>query len=599
MKTESKKGDALDKFLEFILTRNTGKYLLLIVLFGFILRLIMVRNVSFLGDEMIHGVQALNMLGSKLIGTALESPTWYYLTNIFTSIFGVTIYGSRFTSLLYGTFNIFLVYLITSYLFNKKTGLISASFLAISVFSIRYTLIEMDTTLTFFILLSTYFLIRGTKENNLNFFYLSSATLGIGALVKTIALFFAPALFIYAFFGLDEKLKEKIKRILLYGLILLVFISPLIFYNFLLYQDKGYTDLYVGQYLNINIDAQKQVIGEEYLNPFSVNEIFKNSWTQIKNTFWGNDAPIFLLALAGIGLSLVYWRKKENYFLLGMILVGWFIQTGTNWLTTHYVPYSALFAIYAGYGTLSLIDKIKIKNYKKYLPVALLIIVLIINIFFVQSPLITHMKDSTGNKELREYVINEIPENTLVIADSRIYRGRIAWLLNDRIHIESGVLQKVLFDAHNQEVSTKQYEVYFIECAIDDCGWGTIRNDELNRSTEQMIASLASTGPPIKIIPSGGGYNEPEDSTHFKVYHGQISLPVDIEHTLLDYSWLLQPVRGKGSTYDRYAPQISKPSHKVSWFISYLILWLSIILALIAPIYVIYELVKQKTFNRR
>ena len=35
-----------------------------------------------------------------------------------------------------------------------------------------------------------------------------------------------------------------------------------IFYNFLLYQDKGYTDLYIGQYLNINIDAQKEIIGE-------------------------------------------------------------------------------------------------------------------------------------------------------------------------------------------------------------------------------------------------------------------------------------------------------------------------------------------------
>lgn len=591
---KNKKQDGLEKFLNFILTKNTGKYLLLIALVGFILRLIIVRNVSFLGDEMIHGVQSLNILKSGMIGTALESPVWYYLTDISTSLFGVTIYGSRLTSLLYGTFSILIVYLIASYLFNKKTGLISSFLLAISAFTIRYTLIEMDVTLTFFLLLSIYFLIKGTRENNKNLIYLSITALGIGALVKTIALFFAPAIFIYIFFSNNENLKKKLKSIVIYGLILLILISPLIVYNYLLYKDKGYTDLYVGQYFKINIDAQKEIIEEKYLSPFSVHEIAATSWQHLKSTFWGYDAPILILAVLGIILSLMYFRNKDNYLLLGMLFSGWIIQTGTNSLATHYIPYSAIFAIYGGYG----LNKILTKNKKiKYLPGFVLVVIFLINLFLVQQPLIEHMKGSTGNKELREYVIKTIPDNAITIADSRIYRGRISWLFNDRINMESEVFKQVLLQMQQNNYTLNNYDVYFVECVLDDCGWGTVGNSELNKSTEEIIGAISYSNKPVKQIPSGGGYDEEYGTTHFNIYHFQISLPKGIENSFRDRHWLFHPIINKGEPEDKYTPQLNSFGQKMLWLISYIILWLSIILAILAPIDVLYMLIKQKTFN--
>ena len=72
-----KKQDNLDKFLDFILTKNNAKYLTLIVAIGAFLRYLVVKNVSFLGDEMVHGPHAINMWNSGLISTILESPTWF------------------------------------------------------------------------------------------------------------------------------------------------------------------------------------------------------------------------------------------------------------------------------------------------------------------------------------------------------------------------------------------------------------------------------------------------------------------------------------------------------------------------------------------
>ncbi len=591
--------DYLDKILNVVLTKNAAKYLLYIILLGSILRYFIARNVSFLGDEMIHGSQSLNIVGSKMIGTALESPLWYYVTDIFHNIFGVTIVSSRFTSLLFGVASLALLYLLVSYLWNKKTGLLAAGILAVSTFHIRYTLIEMDIMFTFFVIASTYMLIRGVREKKDLLTYISSVLLGIAVLTKTIALFFALPLFVYLFYTERKDWKKAIKKALIYGIILFVLISPILFHNILLYQEKGYTDLYVGQYFDINKEAQQQIVEEKYLNPFSVSEMGKTTWARIKDPFLTQDPIIFLLGVIGLVTAFWLWRTKEHYLLAGMIILGWFLETGTNSLPTHYIPYIVLFSIYAAYILNKVLELPSLKKVPKQIPAILIGIILLANIFIVSAPLQDHLTSTTGNKDMRDFVREEIPENALLIVDSRIYRGRVAWLFHDRRHVESMTFAGIINQVNQENFTVEAKDVYFIECGIDDCGWGTIGNSKLNTTTEELVQIFSQGATLLKEIPSGGGYNEDTGTTHFKVYKATIELPQGIEQAFVEYAWLFHPIQSKGSDWDAYTPHPKTFIGKTMWLFSYLILWITIILALLAPFALIYELGKQKIFNTK
>ena len=60
------------------------------------------------------------------------------------------------------------------------------------------TLTEMDIAMTFFILLSSYFLIKYLKEGKLKYHITATVLLGIGILLKNIAALFIPA-YIYLY----------------------------------------------------------------------------------------------------------------------------------------------------------------------------------------------------------------------------------------------------------------------------------------------------------------------------------------------------------------------------------------------------------------
>src|SRR3989344_8071919 len=143
-KEKQKPNKILDSSINFIFSNNPLKWLLLITILGAFLRFLMARNVSALGDEMVHGPHAIGFLHSGLISTIAHSPLWFYLTDIFMRLLGVTVFSARFLSFFYGSLSILIVYLISSRIFTKKIGLISSFLLSVSYFSIRYTLMEMD-----------------------------------------------------------------------------------------------------------------------------------------------------------------------------------------------------------------------------------------------------------------------------------------------------------------------------------------------------------------------------------------------------------------------------------------------------------------------
>jgi len=184
--------------------------------------------------------------------------------------------------------------------------------------------------------------------------------------------------------------------------------------------------------------------------------------------------------------------------------------------------------------------------------------------------------------KLRDYAISNFDESDIIIADARIYRGRIAWMFNDKAYLESSHFQQFL--QINQELpKVTQANLYFIECVPDDCGWGTIKDQpEFNQSVEQIVEFMKNSSVQEKVI-YGGGEEFPGEP-FFTIYKTRIETNPQIYSVIYEtHDWFYYPVRwAKDDWYDKYTPngifQISLN------FIGKIALWLAVIAAILSPI---------------
>ena len=147
----------LDSTLDFIFSKDPRKWLILIVFLGAILRFLIARNISALGDEMVSAPHIFGFLQSGLLSTIHQAPLSFHLSDLAQLIFNGSLFSVRFLSFFYGTLSIIVIYLIASKMFNKKVALISAFLLSVSYFTVRYTLAEMDLSAIFFLISAVYF----------------------------------------------------------------------------------------------------------------------------------------------------------------------------------------------------------------------------------------------------------------------------------------------------------------------------------------------------------------------------------------------------------------------------------------------------------
>src|SRR3989344_638609 len=105
----------LDKGLDVFFSKDKSKlYVFLAFIFGLILRIISAINTRVSADDMHFSVHAINFLNSgKLVVYDQSASLWYYLTDIFYNLFGIGQIGSRLSAVLFGSFSIILIYLLT------------------------------------------------------------------------------------------------------------------------------------------------------------------------------------------------------------------------------------------------------------------------------------------------------------------------------------------------------------------------------------------------------------------------------------------------------------------------------------------------------
>src|SRR3989344_7681980 len=165
--------------------------LLMIFLFGFILRVISSRNLGVFPDDMAYAPQAINITNSGILQTYAGPSLWHYVTDIFFKIGGVSQITSRSLGILFGSLLIILVFMISRFFLTKNASLLASFLVAISPMIISVgSLAEMDVPMSFFVLLSQYFLFLFIFKKSYHFLILSSLFFGVPFLLKYTAITF-------------------------------------------------------------------------------------------------------------------------------------------------------------------------------------------------------------------------------------------------------------------------------------------------------------------------------------------------------------------------------------------------------------------------
>lgn len=216
--------------------------LTVVIILAFCVRVLNIENVpsGVYPDEAVNGIDALQSFESG-------NYKWFYADNngregLFInliafsySLFGVTVMGLKFPSIIFGTLSVLGTYLLTKELFrSRRAGFLAAFFVAFSFWSINFSRIAfraimLPTILSF----SFYFVFRGIKTfrgksisqgviKNYIYFALAGFIFGIG-LHTYIAFRIAPLILAILFLALIITKKKFVQDYWVQGIIFIVF----------------------------------------------------------------------------------------------------------------------------------------------------------------------------------------------------------------------------------------------------------------------------------------------------------------------------------------------------------------------------------------
>jgi len=207
-------------------TTNSAKYAAFIVLLGFALRLYKLGGPSLWYDEMWTYLKINSSLSETIrcLTASGYPPLYYVLMSAWVKLAGTTEFALRLPSLVFSAVSVFIIYKLSSYLYNRKVGLISAFLLSISPYSINYAQeAKMYGMLWCLLLLALIYFVKYAAENK-NTYLLPYTILGaLSMYTHYISVIFLIANNLVFFILYDERSKRKNWLISQAAIILLFF----------------------------------------------------------------------------------------------------------------------------------------------------------------------------------------------------------------------------------------------------------------------------------------------------------------------------------------------------------------------------------------
>jgi 4-amino-4-deoxy-L-arabinose transferase-like glycosyltransferase len=617
----------IDKIFEIIYSKDKTKlYILLIFIFGLILRIIAANNGGLSADDAGHAMRAVGVIESgKLEEYGQSSILWYYIQETFMKVFGASQLGSRMASAFFGSFFIILIYMFVMQVFkSKKAALIASTLAAFSPWFIKMTLPEMDIAATFFIIFSALFIFKFIEDFKNKNLILASILMGLAVMIKVYSLFFAFSFFIFLGFYCKRKggLNFTLKKLAIFCIILLIFCMPTLTHNYLLYKDKGFIDYMGTNILKLGIEKSQQFYSwapgwnthtdfggfffgsqKTYLgNGQSISGNVLPGFLVLLKQFFVNDPLIMIFGVFGIVYMFIKKERKFLFFFFASIIIP-FIYLGAHINMIKHQTYMPVFLVSSAAFFINFIHNKLPKIQLKYI----LILIILFNIIWlgVGRPMTSwnSIYEESSDTKIIDAKVSNIDKNSLVVYDGRIFRGIAYWILQDRNFIESSLLDS-LINQSSAYGNPVQMNLYFIECVIDDCGWGTIKNQpEFNKSMENIVDWFANNS---KIIAEASGpdytrafyfpfINKKDNITRYRIYKTSAIIPsAAIILAKSTHNYILYPIaydRTFGELFDDYETHgtLDKFLNNGCRYL----LYLSIILAIVACLFLLYIFVNE------
>lgn len=316
-----------------------------ILILAFLLRIIWLDRVDIQSDEGVYSfisVGYYDFLNSSQQTTPVQwfgyIPWWSKLSThgapplvfliqyLFFFIFGISTIVARLPFVVFGILTVYLLYLVGKKLFSsKKLGLVAAFILAIFNYHIWISRTGfLESILLFFIILNFYYFLKLAEDNSRRNYLIFGLTLGLAFFSKYTMVFLLPAYFFYLLIFNRKVIFNK--KVWLSLIIFIIVISPVIFYNIMVYKTRGHLDLQFSLALGLDISKDWPMFAQKpdqslahYLTNLRVEK------EVLQQTL---GLPMFILFALSIILILkrIFTKKDKISFLIFILLFFLFLQ---------------------------------------------------------------------------------------------------------------------------------------------------------------------------------------------------------------------------------------------------------------------------------
>ncbi|MBN3581139.1 glycosyltransferase family 39 protein [Algoriphagus aestuarii] len=260
-----------------------------------------------------------------------KPPLVAFLNYFSTAIFGDSEFGVRFNPIFFGLATAWVTYLFGTYLYGEKAGFWSAMILqAMPFWWLVSSFHTTDTSLTFFWVLTMFWLYRANKEMKTKWWILAGLAAAIGLMAKAVVILVIP--FLCLFVIQEGTLGKKWKKLVLFFLVMSLGFLPFLIWNI------------QNDFLTFKHLANLAGAGESKESTFSIGK----SISQFLEYLGGQLAmiSIFLLPLlVGAVKNVLKYRNQEKFFLifpallvfLGFGFLSFVTEILVNWTVFTYV----------------------------------------------------------------------------------------------------------------------------------------------------------------------------------------------------------------------------------------------------------------------
>jgi len=392
-------------------------------------------------DELLFATRSADILNKPVAMYFDLPPTYFYLVALIYKVFGVSTYAARILSAFSSILTLLIVYLAGKKLFSKKTGLASAAVLGFSLFFLNYSGLAYNEQLSALLFTaSAYFLLVGIKENKSRMIYVSIAIAAFSVLVKQTGFLFFIVVFLFVLWK-RKLLSLRMSRFALFSaVILLVFASPIIAFNYMLYSTYGILDFQFSRALHLNVPAYGLLYTYNVRStPSAILYGLSNAFI----TMFQLDKVFFPLAFLAVIFALLKERKNLNLSLQFMMI----------WLLSFVILFSSYADTSGGNAVFG--ASVEVNWFITIIPAAALLsgvflssvvkskVILILVLVFIagfsvgsfSSNLYVH--DTQPFNQLRAYLASFASANQTIVVDNKVYAGYWGWYLYDKCAVRN------------------------------------------------------------------------------------------------------------------------------------------------------------------